>query len=415
MMKRKLLLPALFLTMTTCVIAQKDYDKGVKSKYLSLPTYDVTTTDPSTITAEYAMDDPTFGVEKLKDMESTCVPKGGGLKDAVKVTTYYYEMSFAKPESFVVAKDPSGNIVYASQTSVKEDGIVKFGYDKCEYWLSDKLKKDWASDASGFKKKESSKYASEVYKIAEEETKANIFLSYNDQEFSVYSAKGKDFDYGELDGAFEKAMEAYKSIGAKGANQSDFDKLTECIAVWEKELAKLDAEDKKARISLDIAKGLHENCTRAYMYMYNFDKAIEHGRKFQKMWGNFHTNRTNDFDALMKKIEMQKIAAEKNSAIMSDIPALHAKAEATAKNSIKLTNLGSADFARLRVDHFKFMGSQLSDVNAERKKEEDAAIASGELNPYQKYVSPTAIGGPAIMMTMAPSPLSGFPELTELN
>ncbi len=412
-MKTKILFTILTVAITLNVIAQKSKSKEVKTKYLSLPSYDISQTEPSTIVAEFAMGVASFGTQKLKDTKSTCVPKNGGIKDAVEVTTYYFEIPVTYPESYLIAKSPSGKIVYASEVSKIKKDVAKFGFNKCEYWVSAKLKKDWTSKGTSFKFSVNKKYETGIYNKAIAEAKANVYLSYLAQEFKVYTAKGKNFDYTDLESALEKAQMAYKNIAKAGPNQNDFKLLQECITVWEKELAGTDTENKKSRINKNIAKGLHENCARAYSYMYNFDKAIQHGNSFKKLFGNMHTPRTDMIDALLINMEMQKIAAEKNKSLMTDISALNATAKISSKNAVKVLKLKSTDFPRLKKDYMLFKGSQFSDIKESREKEEEAAIASGELNPYQKYVTQIA-SGPAILMTMAPSPLTGFPELSEL-
>ena len=410
---KKLLLPIFLVAIASNGIAQKDRSKKVETKYLSLPSYDISETDPSTLIVEYAMDNGTFGAEKLKDTKATCIPKGGNLKDAIQVTTYYYELPYAQPASHLVAHSADGKLIYSTKTSEKGSSTVKFGYQKCEYWVSDKLKKDWATMANNFKSTEHKKYEDLIYTKSTEIATANLFLSYVNQEFDVYSAKGKDYDYVDLDAAFDKAMQAYQGIASNGPNSSDFALLKEAIVTWEKELGTLDVEDKKARITKDIGKGLHENCARAYMYMYDFDNARKHGGTFLKLFGNFSNNRSTAFKSLMMNMEKQKLAKEKNATIMNDIDALNKMAQASASNTVNVKRLSSADFARLASDDASYRMEQRSEVSDARKQDEEAAIASGELNPYQKYVMDIT-GGKAIMMTMKPSPLTGIPTLKEL-
>lgn len=411
MKKTVLTTTLLFAALTT--IGQNDRSKKVESKYLSLPAYDISTTDPATVSIEFAMKEPSFGTEKLKDYESVCKPSGGSVKDAVKITTYYYEIPYNKPESYVVAKSTDGTVVYASKASEVKSDIIKFGFDKCEYWVSDKMKKDYQSKGSSFKNSEHKKYEDEVYKTAIESAKANVYLSYLPEEFEVFSAKGKAYDYTDLDNALDKALAAYASIEKNGLNKSDLDRLTEAIAIWEKELETLDTEDKKARITSDIGKGLHENCARAYLYLYEFDKALIHARKFMELYGNFSNNRSNAFKEVMLRIELQKVAAEKNAGIITDLNALNNMASASSK-TVAAQRLGSTEFDRLYSEFLNFRMGQAKDVNEDRKEDEAEAIASGELNPYQKWYSPVAVGGPGILMTLAPSALSGVPELKEL-
>src|SRR3990172_5937367 len=110
-MKNFLLLSAITFS-AFAVTAQTDRSKKVDTKYLSLPGYDVSATDPSTVTIEFAMKDGVFGAEKLKEGESICKPIGGTIKDAIKVKSFYYEIPYTQPESYVMAKGADGKIVY---------------------------------------------------------------------------------------------------------------------------------------------------------------------------------------------------------------------------------------------------------------------------------------------------------------
>lgn len=415
----KLLLTTSAICIAISANAQKDLSKKVESKYISLPSYDISEIDPSTVSIEFAMKNGNFGTEKLKDAKSTCIPSGGKLSDAVEVTSYYYEVPYTQQDSYIIAKSSDGSIVYADQASKTQSVNLKFGWDSkmkqplCENFRSEKLKKTWASKGTSFKSKEHSTFEGNTYNTALAKATSNVYLSYFPEEFQVYGAKGKAFDYADLEGAFEKAMEAYKSIKKNGLSSGDIDKLKEAIAVWEKELETADLEDKKARISPNIAKGLHENCLRAYAHMFEFDKAKDHGKSFLELFGNFSNNRSNAVKELLVRIELQSLAADKNSAIIGDIAKLHTMASASGKQT-NAKRLGSDQFERLKGEYYSYGMSVASDVNEVKKQEEAEAIASGELNPYQKYVSDVAVGGPALLMNLPPSALSGIPELTEL-
>ena len=415
-MKKSILTTTLLLS-AFCALSQNDRSKKVDTKFLSLPAYDVSVVDPSTVSIEFAMKAPVFGTERLKEGESTCKPAGGSIKDAVKVKSYYMEIPYTTPESFVVAKSTDGQVVYANKTSESGQSSVKFGWDEkmkqalCEYALvSDKVKKDYAQQGEAFKTKEHKNYESGIFKKATEETVANVSLSYMPETFEVFSAKGKSYDYTALDAAHEKAMAAYESIGKNGFNTADLDALKEAIIVWEKELGALDLEDNKARITKDIGKGLYENLAHAYFYVYDFDNAKKNADAFKDLFGNFSNNRTMDMDQLILRMHLQKIAAEKNASITGDVAALHKLASAGANPQAKM--LSSGDAERLQSEFYAFKGGQAMGLMEEKKKEEEALIASGELNPYQKYYYPTMVGGEGILMNMPPSALSGIPEIT---
>ena len=414
----KTLLSISLILLTVASAAQSNKSKKVKTQYLSLPSYDVAVTSPSSIGIEFAMKDVTYGTEKLKDTKSKCVPKGGGLKDVIEVTAYHYEVPQILPESYIVAKSAEGTIVYAVKASDGSTSSVRFGYDnkmkqsKCEYWQAAGLKKDWADKGNLFKDVEAEAYKDKIYKKAYDAAVNNVSLNYVAQEFEVFSAKGKAFDYADLETAFEQALKAYESIAKNGYNEKDFGVLKEAIAVWEKELATVDLENKKARINKKIAKGLEENCARAYFHIMDYDNAKKHATAFIKLFGNMSTTRSQEFELVSQRIRLQSSAASKNQASISDVAGLHTKATA-AKGGLAGSKLTSINFDRLKADYSTFQSTQSMAINEENKKEEEVAIASGELNPYQKYYIDAMAGGAGIVMNLPPSAFSGTPELTE--
>jgi hypothetical protein len=414
----KPLLSMSLMIVTVAVVAQNDRSKKVKTQYLSLPAYDISANSPSSISIDFAIKDGSFGTEKLKDTKSKCMPKGGGLKDIVELTAYHYEVPFTTPESYMVARSTDGTVVYAEKSSESSQSSVRFGYDdkmnqsKCEYWVADNLKKDFASQSASFKVGEQKSFEDRIFNESYARTLNNVSMTYVPQEIEVYSAKGKDFDYAELDGAFDKAMAAYESIGKNGVNTKDFEALKEAIMVWEKELATMDTEDSKARINKSIGKGLHENCAYAYAEILDFDNAKKHAAAFDKLFGNTSTPRTQNFEFVSKRILIQSTAASKNETSLKDVEGLNKMASAT-KSNLTTNKLGSAGFEKLKSDFNAMQSSQYMAVKEELKKDEEAAIASGELNPYQKYYLTAVAGGEGVIINLPPSVLSGVPVLTE--
>lgn len=126
----KTLLTSTIVLAAFCSVAQNDRSKKVDTKYLSLPAYDLSAINPSTVSVEFAMKDPSFETAQLKESESVCQPKVGSIKDAVKVKSYYMDIPYTTPESFVVAKSGDGQIVYANKTSETGQSSLKFGCDQ---------------------------------------------------------------------------------------------------------------------------------------------------------------------------------------------------------------------------------------------------------------------------------------------
>lgn len=414
----KIILSTSLIMLSFAAFSQSDKASKVKTKYLRLPSYDVTAINPSTIKLEFAMGDTSFGSVKLKDTKSKCVPKGGGLKDVFELTSYHYEMPQFLPESYIVAKSENGTVVYAQKSSKSIESSTRFGYDEkmkqslCQYWQADILKKDWASNEASFKVSESTKYMERIFNEANEKAINNTSMNYVYQEFEVYTAKGKSFDYSDLDIAFEKAISAYEGINQNGYNDKDFEFLKEAIVIWEKEISTANLDDKKSRINKKIAKGLEENCTRAYFHLMDYENATKHAKSFQNLFGNLTTNRTTNFKLVQNRITKQGIAADKNVSITSDIISMHEMASAPKDNLVS-SNLGTANLSIVKGDFDAFMANQSNNAVQASKDDEEAAIASGELNPYQKYYITAMAGGGGVIMNMPPSALSGIPELTE--
>jgi len=81
---------------------------------------------------------------------------------------------------------------------------------------------------------------------------------------------------------------------------------------------------------------------------------------------------------------------------------------------VRATQLSSSDFNRLATEYEQYITMVANEVGENFKDDNAAAIASGEVNPYKQFYSPIAAGGPAMILFMAPSTLSGIPVLEEL-
>lgn len=95
---------------------------------------------------------------------------------------------------------------------------------------------------------------------------------------TIATGKGKDSDYADADQLVIKFQEAANLFNA--GKQEEYNKLAmECIEGWEKILEEFDPNNKKARISKKNADVFYYNISNAYLYMNEFDKAIEYINK----------------------------------------------------------------------------------------------------------------------------------------
>lgn len=405
----------------TSLSAQSDRSEKVKTRFLQLPNYDLTAVDPGSISVEYGIGTSSFGKERLKDTKSTCMPKGGGIKDAVQLTTYYYEVPYNTPASYLVAKNAEGKVIFAEAVTLAQESIVKFGFDKCSYWVAETMKKDWADGQQQFKSDESVKAMQDIRAQVNNSVSRNLYPSFVLEEFKVYSAKGKSFDYADLDHAQSIAINAYEGYMEKGPNGEGFELLGAAISIWEKELESLDLDNKKSRINKSIGKGLYENLTNAYLYIYEVDKGIKAGLAGLKLYGNLSSDRSRALEARIDALRTHQIAINQNAQIAVNPAELKALGMEENEERVPLTQVSSGDVSRLEseVDGFRF--TQAADKVDANEAMHEEAVASGEVNPYERYITETATQGKMLIYppTLLADELSEFPKeiclLTDLS
>ncbi len=414
-----ILLIALFRSSYT--YSQNVKSKDVECTYVQLPAYDVGTVNPTALIAEFAIGNCDFGKELLKDTKSTCVPKGGSVKDAVQLTTYYYEIPFTQAPSYLVAKDPAGAVIYASRISNSGNGTVRFGFNECKYWVSETMKKDFAGGAESFKNSERSKYENDQYALAQTDANINLLVSTITDKFELNYAKGKDVDYTQLDKAYEIALAAYSDIKSKGPNTAAISKLNEAITIWLKELESANLENNDARINKKIAQALHENLAIAYMYSYMNDKALEHARKALAMWGNLTTNKTIEWKAFVNTLEKRAVGTAKNPELIKNLSALMEKANSMKKTTIKVTRLGNSDVNKLEMNYKTYSALISSPDNTSFSTDINDALSTGVITKYDKYITVTSTGKVLMIMSMMekmtefPKEICGIKDLSQIH
>lgn len=84
----------------------------------------------------------------------------------------------------------------------------------------------------------------------------------------------KEFTYGELRQAYTDASMGFNYL-SKDKNKA-FEYLRKAVAVWEKEVATANPDDKKARINENIQQALWINLAKAHFFLEDWDKANEY-------------------------------------------------------------------------------------------------------------------------------------------
>lgn len=188
----------------------------------------------------------------------------------VKVKYYYYQIISSISGKFTIT-DKLGSSIYEN----------KFSGSKYQNVLKSGLFKTKADAQAEFNKKKKN-----LINLSDNNAVDNALTSiknHMDNEYayfmtsmneSVATGKGKKYDYSDLDEAQEKFLLAVDYFNNR--DTADYAKVAnECITIWEKALEELDPKSKKTRISKKNGDWFYRNIATAYLYLEEFDKAIE--------------------------------------------------------------------------------------------------------------------------------------------
>jgi len=123
---------------------------------------------------------------------------------------------------------------------------------------------------------------------------------------SVYSGKGKLYDYTQLDAAQETMKLTTRDIGLKKEDTtSTKTNLLKLIAIWEKEIATADLTNSDARISYEVYRGLQYNVATAYYFLKDYKKAETHAAiaRFAPEEKDQKIKITNDFEHKVENLQ----------------------------------------------------------------------------------------------------------------
>jgi Leucine-rich repeat (LRR) protein len=276
--------------------------------------------------------------------------------------------------------------------------------------LKPSLEKSYAADQATWKNSNHAAYVNNLKSKAELQLNRNALVSYNPIELEVYSAKGKDFDYSEIEEAYDLAYDAYEDIEKNGISSGNFEKLTKAIAIWESELESADLEDKDARINKKVAQGLYINLTYAHFTMFSMDDAAVFAQKADQSFGNFTNNVRTEIQQLRKDVNRRKAGINKNTELIKDPSKLNILAEQSSSTKFVLVNYeGTMEDAD--SDYFNFTGNEMTTI---AEAAEEANIDGGGTS-YDKYIMPNSVPMTLSIMRLQET-LTEFPVgITEIE
>lgn len=98
----------------------------------------------------------------------------------------------------------------------------------------------------------------------------------NSARITAFKIKPKKFEYNEFNTAFELVKNSIATYNEKdGLSDTEVAPLQKAIELFKIDIAELEAENKKARITKDVASAGYYNMSIAYFLMKKYDEAIE--------------------------------------------------------------------------------------------------------------------------------------------
>ena len=168
-------------------------------------------------------------------------------------------------ELMITVKDPSGKEIYTN--SYNQKSSFKSEKKRIKKWRAYENSSAYKNLPNGYKKS----LVSSLMNSANADLNNQFGYSWVKKRSKIYTAKGKKFDYSELDKAivdFENGLRDLK-INQDIANE----KFNKAIEIWNKDLEEMDTKNKKARINNKVGAALYINLGLAYTLMNDFENA----------------------------------------------------------------------------------------------------------------------------------------------
>jgi tetratricopeptide (TPR) repeat protein len=238
-------------------------------QYLVLEGFEKVTPDKADIMLNFEL----YGVQTNADVltkEETTKVDG---KDVKKIYYYHEVVSTASSKFSIV--DKAGKIIY---TQIMQGKDYENRSQSSYFNTRAEAEADYNKNKDGVINSSDNATVGKILSAIYDYINNNYGYYKVNSSVTIATGKGKDSEYADADEAvvkFEEAVNLYNM-----GKQEEYNKIAmECIAIWEKILEEYDPNNKKARISKKNADSFFYNISNAYLYMNEFDKAIEYINK----------------------------------------------------------------------------------------------------------------------------------------
>ncbi len=188
-----------------------------------------------------------------------------------KKSKRFYKTTFVNP-IMVNVKDKSNNTLW-NKSYFSENGEHVF-LERSSDEPSYEMEKEWKENKISLLKGLEDRIIKEHINTINEDINDNIGYPNKTLELTFFGAKGKKFDYSEIENSITKIKKAFLVL--KSDNEMANKLFDESKEIWLKELSKKDIENKKVRINKKIATGLYINLGYVNMIQNEFKKAKEY-------------------------------------------------------------------------------------------------------------------------------------------
>ncbi|TLX71061.1 leucine-rich repeat domain-containing protein [Labilibacter sediminis] len=400
---KKLYFLSLMLLTGACLNAQNIKELDVKTSYLEYPKIPVENIDFDNLVVEFAHSEVKMGAKSVAKSANLCKAKGASIKDAKALETFYYRIKYTSPEGVIKISNANGDMIYAKISETKGEGVDEFGKNECYFMeaiLESAYKKMHAKNDSILK----NEVYDAMYNRAQDFVNKSISFYYKPEEIEVHYVKtNKEFDYSELQMAANTAVEGYQLLNNNYNNQQGKDKLKEAIAVWEKTLAELDANNRKAKINKRVGGRLYKNIALAYAYLLDYDAAMDNIQSALKLYPSTSNNSTVIWEQLNSRFYKQKKSFDMNK-----------DAEVVINSGeVKVINRGIGAYAAFKSDYKVFSGEEMKNQIADIKKTHAEGVASGKINPYEEKMVHSATQGYMLVLPSLTGMMTTLAEMKE--
>lgn len=191
------------------------------------------------------------------------------------VTGYYYELTFSYPVQLIL-ETSNGEIIYETEIN-QDEKLMHDDFGKWTYSISE-LDSKFNTEKDNLVKEVKNKCDKQALNEIRDILRSNFSYYHLTRKIKIALAKGKKYDYSDLESAISHIEKAFEMISSESQQGKINKELNEAIKIWETALLE-SSDNKNARINEEISTMLYYNIGIANWWMLDFTKARDNLNK----------------------------------------------------------------------------------------------------------------------------------------